>query len=306
MLNDNTSGLSPYVPQVHFELIPIENLVSNQKYQRELSWKQIGKIVRNFDLNLVNAIRVSRRDGVNYVVDGQHTIEAIAQISRSRSTPVWCMVSEELSYTREAELFAEQQQCVKQLVPYDVFNAKLEAKCDDQLRIRDLVGSYNLRVTCCSSAGGICAVGALEDIYYKYGITHLKDTLDLCIGTWQGESRSLSRNVLCAVAKIIYAYGEQIDKDLFRERLAQYSMAAIQRGARDRRPGAAGFAEEIVSLYNKSRTGHSSLLDIEVLRTVKLPKRRDKVNAAASAARSIPPSEPYRSGYQTQNLFAQD
>ena len=34
---------SPYVPQVHFELIPIKNLVSNQEYQRNLSIKHVQR-----------------------------------------------------------------------------------------------------------------------------------------------------------------------------------------------------------------------------------------------------------------------
>ena len=32
--------LSEFVPDVHFELIPIRNLVSNQQYQRNLSLEQ--------------------------------------------------------------------------------------------------------------------------------------------------------------------------------------------------------------------------------------------------------------------------
>ena len=32
-----------FVPKVHFELIPIKNLVSNQDYQRMLSHAHIGK-----------------------------------------------------------------------------------------------------------------------------------------------------------------------------------------------------------------------------------------------------------------------
>ena len=41
---------SMYVPNVHYELIPIKNLVSNQEYQRVLSSNQV-KICRNlFDL----------------------------------------------------------------------------------------------------------------------------------------------------------------------------------------------------------------------------------------------------------------
>ena len=54
-----------YVPNVHFELIPIKNLVSNQKYQRALSQTQIDRASADFDLYQVNPVKISRRDGVN-------------------------------------------------------------------------------------------------------------------------------------------------------------------------------------------------------------------------------------------------
>ena len=59
--------LRDFVPNVHFELIPIRDLVSNQEYQRNLSWGHVKKAVDNFDLNQINPIKVSRRNGTNYV-----------------------------------------------------------------------------------------------------------------------------------------------------------------------------------------------------------------------------------------------
>lgn len=79
---------SVFVPNVHFEKIPIKNLVSNQKYQRNLSKAHIANAAANFDPYQINPVKVSRRDGVNYVFNGQHTIEIVALVSGSRDTPV--------------------------------------------------------------------------------------------------------------------------------------------------------------------------------------------------------------------------
>ena len=73
------------IPDVSFELIPIRNLVSNQDYQRNLSLGHINRAAENFDLYQINPVKVSRRDGVNYVFNGQHTIEIVALVSGSRS-----------------------------------------------------------------------------------------------------------------------------------------------------------------------------------------------------------------------------
>ena len=64
-----------FVPRVHFEQIPIKNLVSNQEYQRNLSTSHIRRTVENFDLYQINPVKVSRRGGINYVFNGQHTID---------------------------------------------------------------------------------------------------------------------------------------------------------------------------------------------------------------------------------------
>ena len=50
-----------FIPQVHFELIPIRNLVSNQEYQRSISEKQVLHAAENFDVNQINPVKVSRR-----------------------------------------------------------------------------------------------------------------------------------------------------------------------------------------------------------------------------------------------------
>lgn len=128
-----------YVPNIHFEQIPIKNLVSNQNYQRNLSTRHVQMSAANFDLYQVNPVKVSRRDGINYVFNGQHTIEIIALVSGSRETPVWCMIYDELEYTEEADIFANQMKYVKSLLPYETFMASIEAGSDKHLIIQDLV-----------------------------------------------------------------------------------------------------------------------------------------------------------------------
>ncbi len=53
------------IPDVHFDLIPIRNLVSNQDYQRMLSENHIAKIIRDFDVYQINPVKISRRNGQN-------------------------------------------------------------------------------------------------------------------------------------------------------------------------------------------------------------------------------------------------
>lgn len=242
--------LNQYVPNVVFEKIPIKNLVSNQDYQRTLSLKHIEKTVACFDLHQVNPVKVSRRDGINYVFNGQHTIEIIAAVSGSRETPVWCMVYEDLDYAGEADTFANQQKNVKPLLPIEIFAANIEAGNDTQLMIKAMVESMGLTLGSTKGPGMICAVSTLEDIYHKHGYHTLDRVLRLCVGTWEGEANSLSSNMLRGVTRLVVAYGDEMRDDLFKEKVGRYSAKEIGRQAKDRRAGSLGFAEAMLMAYN--------------------------------------------------------
>ena len=242
---------SEFVPKVHFELVPIKDLVSNQEYQRNLSMIHVKKAVENFDLNQVNPIKVSRRDGINYVFNGQHTAEIIAMISGSRDTPVWCMIYDELEYSEEADIFANQMKNVKPLLPIEIFNANCEAGNNKELVIRGLVESYDLKVSASSAPGCITAVGALESIFDKYGYDMLDHVLKLIIMTWEGEQKSFSANVMNGVARLLYAYGDSIQDSIFKDKLGEVSIKELTKLAKERRAGSFGYAEAMLIFYNK-------------------------------------------------------
>ena len=242
---------SMFVPKVHFELIPTKNLVSNQDYQRNLSQQHILQAAEHFNLNQINPVKVSRRDGVNYVFNGQHTIEIVALVSGSRDTPVWCMIYDDLDYQNEADIFANQMKYVKPLKPFEVFVANIEAGNPEQLMIRDLVESYSLEIGNSRNYGVICAVSTLEYIFEKYGYHVLDRTLRLCIGAWEGEIDSLSANMLKAIARLIVAYGDTLKDEQFVEKVGALSVRVIARTARERRPGSLGYAEAMLVAYNR-------------------------------------------------------
>lgn len=276
---------SDYIPNVHFELVPIKDLVSNQDYQRTLSWIHVKKAADNFDLNQVNPIKISRRDGVNYVFNGQHTAEIIALVSGSRDTPVWCMIYDDLDYSEEAEIFANQMKNVKPLSPYEIFNANCEAGNDKELLIRGLVESYNLKIGPGAAPGCICAVGALESIYNKYGYNMLDHVLRLIIITWEGEPKSFSGNMLNGVARFLFSYQDKISDPVFKEKLGEVSIKELTKMAKERRAGSLGFAEAILIIYNKRL---KKALPWNDLYKNKAEKKRSKSMAAAEESQDTP------------------
>ena len=249
------SDLSMFVPNVHFEQIPIKNLVSNQQYQRNLSERHVLKAAEHFDLHQVNPVKVSRRNGVNFVFNGQHTIEIIALVSGSRETPVWCMVYDDLDYELEADIFANQQKYVKPLIPYETFIANVEAGNDKQIVIKDLVESYGLSIAKSACPGGIVAVSSLESIYDKMGYQVLDRVLMLAVGTWEGEKQSLCANMLNGLARLISCFGDELKDTVFKEKLSVVSLREISRTAKERRGGTRGYSEALLEYYNKRMKG---------------------------------------------------
>ncbi len=240
-----------FIPRVHFELIPIKDLVSNQDYQRNLSMLHVKKAVENFDLNQINPIKVSRRNGVNFVFNGQHTAEIVAMASGSRETPVWCMVYDDLEYCEEADIFANQMKNVKPLHPIEIFNANCEAGNEKELLIKGLIESYDLKIGISSAPGYICAIGTIESIFDKYGYDLLDRVLKLIIITWEGELKSFSANILNGVARLLNAFGDNIKDETFKEKLGEISIKELSKTARERRAGSLGYAEAMLLAYNK-------------------------------------------------------
>ncbi len=273
--------LNAFVPHVHYELIPIKNLVSNQDYQRNLSIKHVEKAAAHFDLCQINPVKVSRRDGTNYVFNGQHTIEIIALASGSRETPVWCMIYDDLEYEREADIFANQMKYAKALSPYEIFMANIEAGNDKQLMIKSLVESYDMVVSSKTSPGCICAVATLESIFDKYGFHNLDRTLRLLIGAWEGAPKSFSANMLNGVSRLIHCFGDDLKDNIFKEKLGMVSLKELSRTSRERSAGSRGYAEAMLLIYNK-KTQHP--LQMTKLYSNKGPKKKNQLSNESLSA----------------------
>lgn len=261
-------NLSVFVPNVHFEQIPIKNLVSNQEYQRTLSQTHIARAAANFDLYQINPVKVSRRDGINYVFNGQHTVEIVATVSGSRDTPVWCMIYDDLVYEHEADIFANQMKFVKRLQPYEIFKANVEAGNDVQLIIQGVVESYGLKVGSKRTPGVICAVTTLENIYLTHGYHVLNRVMRLIVGTWEGDINSFSSNMLNAVARLVTAFGDGLNDEIFKECVGNISVKQLIRAAKDRRSGSAGLAEAMLAEYNGKRKNPAGRLSAGKLRSM--------------------------------------
>jgi hypothetical protein len=245
-----TEDFSMYIPKAHFEQIPIKDLISQHRYQQNVSKSIVRCLADNFDIYQINPVKVIRQNGANYVFDGPHTIEAVATVSGSRDTPVWCMIYEDLHCMEEVNLFATPYRPVKPILPIDIFKAKIEAGNSDALAVKAMVETYGLQISGSKKPGAICAVSTLCQIYKQHGSHVLNRVLSLCTGAWSGDMNSLCRNILRGIAHLVTAYGDNLCDGLFKERVGAVSVKEIVRTAKERRSDSIGFAEAILTVYN--------------------------------------------------------
>ena len=81
----------------------------------------------------------------------------------------------------------------------------------------------------------------------------------LAVQTWEGETNSLSGNILMGIARIVVAYGDLIKEDVFKDHVGKVPVKQIIRTAKERRPGALGYSEAMLLAYNNKNKYRLSL-----------------------------------------------
>ena len=193
------------------------------------------------------------------------------------------MIYDDLEYTQEADICANQMTNVKPLHPYEIFNASCEAGNEKELLIKGLVESYDLKISAGTTPGSICAVGALESIYDRYGYEMLDHILHLIIITWEGEQKSFSANMMNGVARLLYAFGDEIKDDVFKDKLGEISVKEITKTAKERRAGSLGFAEAMLLVYSKRMKNPPSWKSLYNPKHKKTKKKVKKIENAKSS-----------------------
>ena len=83
-------------------------LRADKSYQRDIDHARVDRIVKNWNQNLFNEPKVSKRDdGFYYIFDGDHSVAA-HMIKFGKDTPIKCKVYYGLTPEEEMKLFVQQ------------------------------------------------------------------------------------------------------------------------------------------------------------------------------------------------------
>lgn len=235
----------------HYEELPVNELFI-AKYNRPVRNEIAKTWANNFDMRLVGSIIVSRRDGVYYIIDGQHRVQA-AKIKGVKMLP--CIVHEKLSYQEEADLFVELNKQRRGLLVYDVFNGQREAGDAEAIELQKAVESTGYAINRGSGTMKVQAVQVLLKIMKVDGPAMVSDVLSVIKDAWGGEKTANTRLIILGLWRFMGVYRFAYGRSRLVSVLGKVKPDFVIRSAKgDVTPGRsdmtrAGMA--ILNLYNK-------------------------------------------------------
>lgn len=249
-----------------FQMVPVDELRYDHRYQRTLIENRVDKIVHNFDPALLTPLEVNHRDGHYYVYDGQHRGAAAAILGMEM---VPCMVHHFAMEQEEARLFVALQterrsvSAVQRHIA-NVFQQDPTAlELDHAVRAAGYVISANG-----NTANALAAASALQRCQEMYGAETVTDALLVIRDAWQFEKTSKRGSMILGIAKLLTAYGNDLDRQSLVEKMAVKSPKEIirqQNAAKESNLIAGDYdtvvAHLLLQIYNRQRSTRRLLPD---------------------------------------------
>lgn len=239
------------------EDLPFSALSVNKRVQRAIIPARVKKLSAEWLFRAVGVITISRRDGVNYIVDGQHRWAAALELGHGTSK-VPCRVYTDLSEEEEAALFLvlNDARAVSELEKYRVGLVANDPVC---IGVRDILAKHGLRIGTGSQDGTVRCVSKAIALYKK-SPELLEEVCATLVATWGTRSASFEQVVFTAMGLVLGRYNGELDRGAFTKKLSGYrggpaALAGDARGLSDYKPitVTSAAAEIMVDAYNKGR-----------------------------------------------------
>lgn len=149
-----------------FAVVALDELHIDESYQRSLQ-NHVKIIARDWNPTKCDPLKINfREDGLFYVWDGQHRLEA----ARLRGIKyLLCDITVGLTQEQEAELFGCQGVGIKKPDPYDIFKANVCAGEEIDTAIKNMCDDYDLLVNRNNKKAGNLSCLTLAREIFKRG-----------------------------------------------------------------------------------------------------------------------------------------
>lgn len=234
--------------------VPISLMDVCEYAQRPLRVDHVDRMLRNFDPDKLGVMVVSKRDGVFWILDGQHRRQVMIGVGWG-DQQAFCEIYEGLTIPEEAEIFLGRNHRLN-VTPLANFKVSVTAGRTAEVQIDKIVRSLDLAVG--SGTGRVQAVGTLLKIYEKLGPDILARALLVAYQSFGVPG--IEAAPIEAVAMVLHRYGPDITDESAITRLKQYpgGIGSIMTTARQTKatlgyPLTQCVANAVVRAFNKPR-----------------------------------------------------
>lgn len=252
------------------ELLPLDWLIVDHRYQRDPIDPFIRASVARFDPTLVGTLDVSMRSEREFaILDGLQRSNIVEQVGKKA---VWCSIYRGMGVNDEAEFFVAKNRERRNMHPFYALRARKVAgdtAAKAIFKITEDTG-FKLASTNTKRSGEvIVAVGALEEVHARTSLARPHGSLQPALATIQdafgGREGATEGQILRGFGRFWQAfYDDEVQyrhlveqlQDLGPKKLSGF---ATDRALNSKQPKAYYIAQEIINAHNKGLTRHQKL-----------------------------------------------
>lgn len=188
--------------------------------QRKFNKAQAEEYAANFDLNKFGIPIMNRRDGVYWILDGQHRIAAL-KLFFAPNDPgqVDCEVYEGLNDREMADIFLGRDDR-RAISTYEKFHVACTAERQRECEIRRTVEAQGLKVSQTKELKCVGAVAALGKVYDRSSAKVLGQSLRTIRDAYGGDPYAFDGTLIEGVGMVFNRYNGRTEEKALIERLA--------------------------------------------------------------------------------------
>ena len=222
-------------------------------YQRQLDIPRVEKIVKAFNGDTFNEPKVSYRDGVYWVFDGQHSLAAWRKYHGNEDKPIYCKVFKGMTWLEECDAFVRQNGIDKDPTTNDKLRAAYNSKDPDVVDMVDKASlcGFIVDFNASKTPSRIVATTALFRAYKTLGGENYLRMLTAVKDAWYGDIDAVSSQIISGMATVFKTYEFQLED--FVKSMKKITPARIIAQGKTYRDRTNTYSREIVKQYNIKR-----------------------------------------------------
>lgn len=234
--------------------------------QRKYHKADAERYAANLDLDKLGTPIINHRNGIYWIVDGQHRIEALKMFfAPSDPGLIECRVYEDLTDAEMAELFlgGDDRRAIS---VFEKFLVACTAERRRETDIRRTVESSNLKISQTKEIGCVGAIGALGKVYDRAGAVVLGQTIRTIRDAFGSDPLAFDGQLIQGLGHVFNRYnGRTHERDMVRcLTVVQHGVRGIMQRAEKTRLDTGSqkvmcVAATVVDIYNKSATRQQRL-----------------------------------------------